>query len=277
MKEAIAEYHEAIRLQPDYAGAHSNLGLALCAQGNLEEAIAEYHKAIRLQPDLAEAHCNLGGIFKQQGRFTEALAELERGHDLGSKRPDWRFPSAEWVRQARLLVQLESRLPALLQGNDRPANPDEMLTLADLCYRKQLHAASARFWQEVFQNRPTLAEDILAGNRYNAACAAALAGSGKGKDEPPLEEEAKARWRTQARDWLKADLAAWAKGLESGPLQVRPPILQTLQRSKEDTDLAGIRGDAAIARLPADEQHACRALWSEVDALLARTRGNPSP
>jgi hypothetical protein len=44
-----------------------------------------------------------------------------------------------------------------------------------------------------------------------------------------------------------------------------------------DPDLAGTREEPASAKLPADEQEACRALWSEVDALLAKARGNPSP
>ena len=60
LDEAIAAYREAIRLKPDYAEAHSNLGIALAGQGKLDEAIAEYREAIRLKPDYAAAHNNLG-------------------------------------------------------------------------------------------------------------------------------------------------------------------------------------------------------------------------
>ena len=42
---------------------------------------------------------------------------------------------------------------------------------------------------------------------------------------------------------------------------------------KENSRLAGIRDAAAISSLLADEQVACRALWSEVDAVLARLKG----
>jgi hypothetical protein len=181
------------------------------------------------------------------------------------------------VRRARRLVELESRLPALLQDKDRPANADETLTLADLCSKKQLHAASARFWREAFQAQPALAEDLKAGHRYNAACAAALAGSGQGQDQPPLDDVAKARWRKQAVAWLQADLAAWSKLRASGPPQVRPALVTTLQHWKADPDLAGIREGPALAQLPADEQKACRALWAEVDALRAQARAGPAP
>jgi hypothetical protein len=36
--------------------------------------------------------------------------------------------------------------------------------------------------------------------------------------------------------------------------------------------LAGLRDEAALAKLPEDEQEACRALWAEVDALLTKAR-----
>jgi serine/threonine-protein kinase len=272
LDEAIAEYHTAIRLKPDDPGAHNNLGNALRDQGKLDEAIAEFHTAIRLKPVYAEAHCNLGLVLGQQGRFTEALTELERGHALGSKRANWRYPSGEWVRQARRLVELESRLPEILHGKGRPANTDETLALADLCSGKHLHAVSARFWQEAFQAQPALAEDKKARNRYNAACAAALAGAGQGKDEPKLDEVTKARWRKQALEWLRADLASWTKSVETASPQAKALVIQALQHWKTNPDLSGLRDEPALAKLPADEQKACRAFWSEVDALLKKAK-----
>jgi tetratricopeptide (TPR) repeat protein len=59
---AIASHREAIRLDPQLAPAHDNLGLALQAKGNLNGAIAAYQEAIRLDPKLASAHTNLGSI-----------------------------------------------------------------------------------------------------------------------------------------------------------------------------------------------------------------------
>ena len=75
LEEAIAEYRAAIRLKPDDAEAHNNLGVALDGQGKLEEAIAEYREAIRLKPDFAEAHSNLGDALADQGKLEEAIAE----------------------------------------------------------------------------------------------------------------------------------------------------------------------------------------------------------
>ena len=110
-----------------------------------------------------------------------------------------------------------------------------------MCYDKKLHGASARLWTEAFQAQPKLTEDMQAQNRYNAACAAALAGCGQGKDDPPLDDAAKARWRKQAIDWLKADLAAWSKILESGPPQARRPSPRRFSTGKPTPTWPGSR------------------------------------
>ena len=118
---------------------------------------------------------------------------------------------------------------------------------------------------------------MQAQHRYNAACAAALAGCGQSKDDPPLEEGARASWRKQAIAWLKADLAAWSKILESGPPQARQVVSQMLQHWRGDLDLAGLRDPGSLEKLPRDEQDACRTIWKEVEALLARDGGGAAP
>jgi Tfp pilus assembly protein PilF len=272
LDEAIAEFRTALRLKPDSVDAHHDFGQTLSIQGKPVEAIAEYREALRLKPDHALAHCNFGRALAQQGRLAEALTELKRGHELGSKNPYWHHPSADWVRETERRVTLEGKLTAILSGAATPSDALERLGLAQLCYDKKLHGASARFWNDAFQAQPKLAEDVQVQNRYNAACAAALAGSGQGKDDPPLDEATKIRWRRQSIDWLKADLAAWAKILDTGPPQVRQAINRTLQHWKADTDLAGLRDSAALANLPDDEQKVCRALWADVDRLSAKSR-----
>ena len=49
----------AIKLNPDFALAHNNLGSSLPDEGKNEEAIAHYKMAIGLKPDYAEAKKNL--------------------------------------------------------------------------------------------------------------------------------------------------------------------------------------------------------------------------
>ncbi|WP_226582850.1 tetratricopeptide repeat protein [Microseira wollei] len=75
LEAAIAQYQEAIRLNPNMAEAYLNMGAALAAIGKQPEAIAAYREAIRANPNLAEAHHNLGNAFAQQGKLTEATQE----------------------------------------------------------------------------------------------------------------------------------------------------------------------------------------------------------
>ena len=42
---------KALEIQPDYAEAHNNLGLALAAAEQFDEAIAHYRKALEIKPD----------------------------------------------------------------------------------------------------------------------------------------------------------------------------------------------------------------------------------
>jgi len=133
------------------------------------------------------------------------------------------------IRGTANALALANRLPAVLKGEDKPKDAAEGLAFAQLCYDRSRYAAAARLWDNVLAADPKLADDRQTHPRYNAACAAALVAAGKGKDEPPLDDAAKAKLRVQARDWLKAELVAWTKVLETGPAQAKAAVVPTLQ------------------------------------------------
>ncbi len=77
----------ALRLQPGYAEAHLNLaGVLADLPGRLPEAIAENRAALRDNPRLVEAHCNLALALARTGKTSEAVAELETALRI---RPDF--------------------------------------------------------------------------------------------------------------------------------------------------------------------------------------------
>ncbi len=246
-------------------------------QGKYDESIAESRAALRLNADFPEAQCNLGLALQSRGEFVEAVAALRRARELAWRDPDFARRIGLALTAAERQASLTAKLPAVLAGKMKPGDAAETLEFALLCYLKGLHGASARFWTEAFQAEPKLADDLQAHHRYNAACAAAMAGCGQGKDQPPLDDASRIHRRRQALEWLKADLAVWSRTLESGPHQSRKLLSQTLQGWKVDPDLAGLRDEPELAKIPDDEQKACRALWAQVDALLAKTRQSNSP
>ena len=276
-EEAIAELREALRIKPDLATAHCNLGYALRALGRFDESIAESRAALRLIANFPEAHCNLGLALRSRGEFVEAVAELRKARDLAPKDSDFARRLRPTLAAAERQASLAAKLPAVLAGKINPGDAAETIEFAQICYHKGLQGASARFWAEAFRAEPKLADDMQAHHRYNAACAAALAGCGRSKDEPPLDDASRTRWRRQALEWLEADLAAWSKTLKTGSPQSRQALPRTLQDWKGDSDLAGLHDQGTLAEIPEDEQKACRALWARVDALLARSSRGSSP
>jgi serine/threonine-protein kinase len=269
LDQAIVEIRHAIRLKKDFAEAYNTLGIVLLSKGQVNEAVVAFKNAIRLKTQFPQAYLGLGMALQQLGRFAEGLAALKRGHELGSRSPNWPYSSAQLVKAAERLVQLNSNLAAVLQGKIQPPAV-ERVEYAVLCGYKKLHGASARFYTNAFTADPKLTEYLGTGHRYNAACAAALAAAGQGKDAGQLDARQRRRWRQQALAWLRADLGLWDKLLKTGTPQNRARVQQELSHWQRDPDLAGIRDAAWLVNLPADELRACRRLWAEVDALLQR-------
>ena len=143
-----------------------------------------------------------------------------------------------------------------------------------MCESKKLNHAAAGLYAAAFAADPKLAADLKAFRRYNAACFAALAAAGQGEDAAKLDDAERILLRKQALDWLRADLALRTKQLESGKPADRAEVQQTMLHWQQDTDLAGIRDAAALAKLPEAERKQWQALWAEVDALLQKV-GKP--
>jgi hypothetical protein len=174
----------------------------------------------------------------------------------------------EFQRQFAALY-LDERLPAILYGKDKPANTFEKLTLAIMCgQHKKLYAASTRFYAEAFSDLPGLMEDRVNQHRYNAACAAALAGCGQGGDAAKLDAAKRAELRKQALEWLRADFSSWSN-LKDDPKH-RSRIMEVLKHWQEDVDFAGVRGADAMTKLATEESVAWQKLWSDVADLLEK-------
>jgi tetratricopeptide (TPR) repeat protein/serine/threonine protein kinase len=84
--EAAAEFQAAIRLRPNWAEAHFELGWARFSLFRFAEVVAELQEAIRLRPDWAQAHFSLGQVHELFGQWAEAAAEFQATIRL---RPDW--------------------------------------------------------------------------------------------------------------------------------------------------------------------------------------------
>jgi len=76
--EALSHLEESVRLDPGDADAQFQLGNLLFARTpRLSDALTHYEAAVRLRPDSAEIHNNYAGALFRSGRTADAARELE--------------------------------------------------------------------------------------------------------------------------------------------------------------------------------------------------------
>lgn len=103
---AISEYETALRLKPGYAQAHSNLGNALLHMPDRRaDAETEFRAALRVQPDMVQAHLGLGNALATAGRFADAAAEYRTALRLDPSAAEAHF------NLGNVLLQLPGELP----------------------------------------------------------------------------------------------------------------------------------------------------------------------
>ena len=112
--EAIAEYREALRLDPKQFEADSNLGKLLFEQNNFTDALPYCELAVRLKPDRATLRNNLGLTLAALGRHDEALAQFAEAARLDDTYAIPRFQTGRVLlklgRDAKALPQLFAAL-----------------------------------------------------------------------------------------------------------------------------------------------------------------------
>lgn len=122
---ALAErcFREALRLDPDFAEALTNLALLLDQSGQDAEAEAHYRRSIELRPDYGQTYLNLGVLLARQKRFAQAEAAYRAAIERMPASP---IPWTDMgVLQASLKQEAEAeasyRQALTLDANYRPA------------------------------------------------------------------------------------------------------------------------------------------------------------
>ena len=78
-REAFIQHlQEALRIDPDFAEAHSDLAAIYAQTGRMEEALEHANTAVRLNPQLPAAGCNFALLLVTLKRYAEAEAVARR-------------------------------------------------------------------------------------------------------------------------------------------------------------------------------------------------------
>ena len=108
--------------------------------------------------------------------------------------------------------------------------------------------------------------------RHDAACAASLAATGKGKDVDKLQDEDRAKFRKQALDWLRADLTLCRKQNQSRNVKEAILLSEKLPQWQRNPNLAGVRDPKELAGLTKEEQEPWQQLWTDLAQLVKEVR-----
>jgi tetratricopeptide (TPR) repeat protein len=107
--KAIAEYTEAVRLDPNAGGAYYNRGQAYIKKGDYDRAIEDYTQVIRIVPNYAAAYRMRSNSYVQRGLelkkredIKNARADLEKAKQLdpNNKSNETLETSIKWAEQA---------------------------------------------------------------------------------------------------------------------------------------------------------------------------------
>ncbi len=85
IENAIVEYREAARLDPKDRDVRVEAAFRLYHRGRLDLAITELHEAIRIQPALEVDHIFLGIMYHEQGELSQAFAAYREALRLGGE------------------------------------------------------------------------------------------------------------------------------------------------------------------------------------------------
>jgi tetratricopeptide (TPR) repeat protein len=89
--QAVERLRETVRIRPNFAVAHIELGELLARQGQNEQAARELRTALTLKPDSADTHLRLGSVLGAMGRNDDAVSEFSQGVRLAPDNADGHY------------------------------------------------------------------------------------------------------------------------------------------------------------------------------------------
>jgi eukaryotic-like serine/threonine-protein kinase len=298
MGRAVALVERAVAAGPKIYPVNAHMlfirGLAEYRQGRPQEAVPLLQESAALLPNRAGPRLVLAMAQFRSGCPAEArrtLAAAVRAYNWMAAQADYFMAWVNHVLRREAEAMILPNLPAFLRGEYEPRDNDERLAMVGICQSQGRYHAAARLFAAAFTADPDLAETLTTECRYRsmgeepdygrvesintearylAARCAALAGSGLGRDAAGLSQADRARWRKQARAWLRADLSLWVKTLDSGSGQDLSLARRMLTHWQAEPDLAGTRDLTSLDEASAEERNECSALWDQVGAVLRR-------
>lgn len=133
LDKALADYNEALKMNPNYHLSLNNRGKIYFDRGQVELAMADFNKCLSIAPEFVNALSNRGAAFASQNNFDAAFIDLNKAIELE--------PLNDNALSNRALANysLSQFDNAVADINSyltvKPDNPD-MLNLRALCFNR---------------------------------------------------------------------------------------------------------------------------------------------
>ena len=196
--EGIAEYEQAVRLDPENAWCHNRLGIALGWKGGRDdEAIAQFREAVRIDANIGWSHYCLAIALEHKGCLDEAVDEFrEAARLLPEKRARWK----QDLR--RVLLRLGRGAKARAAWKEElaahPPEHDDWFGYAELCLFLGDEAEYRRARRDLLAQFGTVTDPAVA-ERTGRACLLLPASEGELRQAVALTERAAAAGRRDTR------------------------------------------------------------------------------
>jgi tetratricopeptide (TPR) repeat protein len=138
-QDAIADFSQALQIDPNDSDTYYNRGYAHHSLGNYEKAIADYSEAIRLNPQFAQAFSNRGYTYFVLKNYQQAINDATKAIELN------RDSDNAYVSRGNAHDEL---------GNSNRAYYNRGLTRN----RLNQHQAAIQDYSEAVRLQPTFAE-----------------------------------------------------------------------------------------------------------------------
>jgi tetratricopeptide (TPR) repeat protein len=133
--ESIAEFDEAIALEPRSAPLYYSSGLALASFNNLDRALQRLAMALKLDPSLPGARYHYALVLARAGRFDESErqteVEMANPHPAESALDLWRLKARDFYNQKKWQETIDAYRKTLELD---PGNPEAYGAMGEALY-----------------------------------------------------------------------------------------------------------------------------------------------
>jgi Flp pilus assembly protein TadD len=140
---ALLYFRKAVRNDPLFSPAWTNLGILYLRKGHPAHAEAAYLQALKADKGDLVAMSNLASLYEQKGNAERAARYRDRVRDHRRRNPYYRFQLA---REAFLAHDYDAAISHLKYAVSQKKNEDQFCFLLGLSYMKKGDEEAARQW-----------------------------------------------------------------------------------------------------------------------------------